>query len=128
MRHATEFYLGLGTLLFTTAAAVLVIAEPFSAGRKSGPVFEISATDYEDRIRVDWDPATVKGADSATLRVRDGDSSQEYPVNKRALQIGGLDYLRRSEDVFLTLTVHDSNGPEMEAFVRRTAPAANQNP
>lgn len=107
-----------GTVVFILAACVLIWADRDQpAGQGRAPDLELRVTENKGRIRVDWDPSApaVKSATSAKLIARDGNSSHEYPVNGEALRGGGLDYLRRTNDVLLTLRIEETGA---EAAVR----------
>jgi hypothetical protein len=43
-------------------------------------------------------------------------------VEPEILRKGGLDYVRRSDDVLLTLTLYHDGRPDLQASVRRIAP------
>jgi hypothetical protein len=121
MHRPTEFYLALGTLLFAAGTAAIVIAEPFAPPRVSEETgIPLKVMDQEGRLRVDWNPRTpvVQASDSATLEVIDGGVFHRYPVDKRILENGGLDYIRRSTDVTLTLTTYAGGRPSAQAVVR----------
>jgi hypothetical protein len=89
----------------------------------SRPALVVHASEQDGRIRVDWDPSDplVRDAKSATLIARDGEVSHEYPVSVDALRSGGLDYLRRSNDVLLTLRV-DATEARVRTFVSPPPP------
>jgi hypothetical protein len=121
----TEFWLGLWTLLFVGATATLVILQPFSrTHRMNGEIFALRATGQAGRMHVDWDPRSqsIRSADRATLDVEDGGSRNSYPVEPKILRAGGLDYLRKSKDLLLKVTLHQKGKPETTAFVRSIGP------
>jgi hypothetical protein len=122
MGRGTEFYLGLGALLFAAAALALAIVEPFAEkdDAETRPTFVLKAAATDGRIRVDWDPRnpSVRSAERATLEVQDGGALERYPVDKNTLSNGGLDYLQKSRDVLLTLWLHHDGQPDLAATVR----------
>jgi hypothetical protein len=77
---------------------------------------------------VDWNPnhPAVQQADRAVLRVRDGQSTYEYPVERGILQRGGLDYLRKSGDVSLNLLFFRGGQAQGQAAVRAFSGASAQ--
>jgi hypothetical protein len=79
-------------------------------------------------MRVDWDPGNeaVLTAQGATLEAEDGGVLNRYPVEPNVLRSGGLDYIRRSEDVLLTLTLYHDGRPGIQSTVRRIAPVQLQ--
>lgn len=120
MARPSEFHLGIATLLFAAAATALVIAEPFRFRDRPPRAFVIHASEGGGRVRVDWNPSDVNAfrADSAVLRVQDGGTVHEYPIDRKTLDNGGLDYLRKSGDVLLSLTLMGEGKPRTEALVR----------
>lgn len=118
MPHRADWIPFAGTLVFFAAAAGLTWWDGTRrASVSDAPVFRLHAIEQDGRIRVDWDPsdAVVKKARSATLVARDGNASHEYPVTADALRSGGLDYLRRTNNVLLTLRLE---GTGVESAVR----------
>ena len=120
MARISEFHLGIATLLFASIAAALVIAEPFRLRDRPPTTFVVEAEEVEGRVRVDWNPAHVRElqADAALLRVKDGESTHEYPITRKTLEAGGLDYLRKSDDVLLSLTLLREGQQRTQAMVR----------
>ena len=120
MPRISEFHLGIATLLFAACATALVIAEPFRYRDRPPKTFVVQAAEVNGRVRVDWNPSVVREfkADAAILRVQDGEITHEYPIDRRTLEAGGLDYLRKSDDVLLSLTLMGEGKPRTEAMVR----------
>jgi hypothetical protein len=120
MARISEFHLGIATLLFASCAAALVIAEPFRLRDRPPRAFVVHAAEVNGRVRVDWNPSDVHDfhADAALLRVKDGGNTQEYSINRKTLEAGGLDYLRKSDDVLLSLTLLGEGKPRTEVMVR----------
>jgi hypothetical protein len=117
-------YVGLATLLFAAGTAAIVIADPFQKHPVYPDVIPVVVAEAAGRLRMDWNPEhpLVRQADSALLRVRDGQATYEYPVQKSVLQRGGLDYLRKSADVSLTLLFVRGGQVRGQATVRAFAP------
>ena len=120
MARVSEFHLGIATLLFAACATALVIAEPFRNRDQTPRSFMVQAAEVNGRVRVDWNPSDVREfqADAALLRVQDGDTIHEYPIDKKTLEAGGLDYIRKSDDVLLSLTLLGQGKPRTEVMVR----------
>ncbi|WP_225154708.1 hypothetical protein, partial [Bradyrhizobium sp. NBAIM08] len=76
------------------------------------------------RMRIDWDSSNpaIQTAEGATLEVEDGGVFNRYPVEANILRSGGLDYVRRSQDVFLTLTLYQDGRPGLQSSIRRISP------
>ena len=113
MRRKTEFWLGLWTLSFIAASAALAYFSPLTPRASAGPdQIGLRVTDQEGRLRVDWDKTNelIRTAGGATLEVEDGGVTNRYPVEPKTLRAGGFDYIRKTPDVLLTLTLfHDGN-------------------
>ena len=120
-----EFWLGLWTLVLFAAAAGLAFHKPRPAKAKLTPAAVVlRATDEGGRMRVDWDAAApaVRAADSAVLEVEDGGRFSKYPVDEKILRAGGLDYIRKSSDVLLTLTLLRDGKAAEQAAIRSVGP------
>lgn len=109
------------TLLLAAAIAMLVYAQPFArlSAHASEPL-TLRTTDVNGRMRVEWDPSqeAIRSAQGATLEVVDGSLTNRYPVDPRVLRSGSFDYLRQSDDVLLTMTVHKDGTPGVEGVIR----------
>jgi hypothetical protein len=117
----------LATIVLAALTAVLLVARPLSSRQsKPRPNLELRVADQNNRLRIDWDPnnPAVSAAQGGTLEVEDGGTFNRYPVEPEILRKGGLDYVRRSDDVLLTLTLYHDGRPDLQASVRRIAPVA----
>ena len=124
-----EFYLLLATIVLSSVTAFLVFAKPLSARHaKPKAILELKVVDQNGRMRVDWNAADplIQSAQGATLEVEDGGAFNRYPVEPTILRSGGLDYVRRSDDVLLTLTLYHDGRPGVQTSVRRIAPVEQQ--
>jgi hypothetical protein len=124
-RRPTDFWLGLWTLLFIGATGAIAYFHPFPEKPKE-PVKDIAMriTDVNGRLRLDWDTdnESVRRAQGATLEVNDGGVRDRYPVELRTLRAGGLDYVRKSPEVVLKLTLFQDGAPGVFAMVRSIGP------
>ena len=122
--HRPELYLLLATIVLGSLTAFLLMGRPMTMFQKAKPGLELRVADQGGRIRVDWNTNNplVQSAQGATLEVEDGGSFNRYPVEPNILKSGGLDYVRRSEDVLLTLTLYHDGRPGVQTSVRRIAP------
>jgi hypothetical protein len=79
-------------------------------------------------MRVDWDPSNpaIQAAQGATLEVEDGGAFNRYPVEANVLRSGGLDYVRKTDDVLLTLTLYHDGRPGLQTSVRRISQVGPQ--
>lgn len=124
-RKPIEFWLGLWTLILFAAAAGVAFYKPKPAKAKSAPpALTLRAADEGGRMRIDWDTAApaVRAADSAMLEVEDGGQLSKYPVDAKILRAGGLDYIRKSSDVLLTLTLLRDGKAADQAAIRSVGP------
>lgn len=114
--------LGLGALaLFAASCGIVAGAAAWDRWRSPPPsVLPLQARDLEGRLRVSWDttPDYIQKATGATLEVLDGGRVQRYPVDPRVVQSGTLDYIRQTEDVVLTLTLHSRGRSGPQGVVR----------
>ena len=126
MARGAEFYLALAAVAAASAAVALAVVEPLApkAQTTARVPFSIRGTNADGRIRVDWDPRStpVRMAERATLEAEDAGRIERYPVDKSTLNQGGLDYVRKSEDVLLTLTLHHEGQPDLAASIRTIGP------
>ena len=124
-RRPTDFWLGLWTLLFITATAAIAYFHPFPDKPKE-PAKDIALriTDLNGRLRLDWDTnnEVVRRAQGATLEVDDGGVRDRYPVEPRTLRAGGLDYIHKTREVVLKLTLIENGTPGAVATVRSIGP------
>ena len=119
----------LATIVLAALTAVLLLARPLSTRQsKPRPNLELRVADQNNRLRVDWNPnnPAVLTAQGGTLEVEDGGTFNRYPVEPEILRKGGLDYVRRSDDVLLTLTLYHDGRPDLQASVRRIAPIGQE--
>jgi hypothetical protein len=124
-----ELLLLLATIVLTALAAALFLTGPLTSRHsKPRPTLELRVADQNGRMRVDWDAKQpwVQNAQGATLEVEDGGVLNRYPVEPSVLRSGGLDYVRRSEDVLLTLTLYQDGHPGLQSSVRRVSAVDTQ--
>ncbi|HET8549546.1 MAG TPA: hypothetical protein VFL57_16150, partial [Bryobacteraceae bacterium] len=103
------------------SCAIVAGAAGYDLWRAPVPsVLPLQARDVEGRLRVQWDssPEYVRKANGATLEVLDGGRVQRYPVDPRVVQRGTLDYIRQTDDVVLTLTLHGERGSGPQGVIR----------
>jgi hypothetical protein len=120
MARPSDFNLGIATMLIVVFAAVLLIAEPFQGGDEPPASLRLQAVEDNGRVRIDWNQSDLAAfnADSAILRVEDGGTTREYPIDTKTLKTGGLDYVRNSNDVLLSLTLMSEGKPRTEGLIR----------
>jgi hypothetical protein len=119
-RRSSEFWLGLWTLLFLGAAGALAYLQPFPNRTQKTQAIALRVSDQGGRMRVDWDVNNelIRQAQGATLEVDDGGVMNRYPVEPKTLRAGGFDYIRKTQEVLLTLTLFRDGKPGALATVR----------
>jgi hypothetical protein len=124
LRRPAEFWLGLYTLLFVAATAAIAYLHPFPQGEKRIDPIALRVRDQDGRMRIDWDANNelVRKAQGATLEVDDGGVMNRYPVEPKTLRAGGFDYIRKTPEVLLTLTLFHDGKPGALATVRSIGP------
>jgi len=128
-RRRTDMWLGLWTLLFVGGSAALAYFHPFPGLlEKRSDAIALRITDVDGRLRVDWDTKNelIRKAQGATLEVEDGGVLNRYPVEPKTLRAGGFDYIRKTPEVLLTLTLFHDGKPGALATVRSIGPVQAQ--
>jgi hypothetical protein len=112
------------TAALAVLTAVILIGGPRLRQTKPKAILDLKVADQNGRMRIDWDPSNpaIQAAQGATLEVEDGGVFNRYPVEAHILRSGGLDYVRRTQDVFLTLTLYQDGRPGLQSTVRRISP------
>jgi hypothetical protein len=121
-RRPLEYYLLLGTLFLVALTAAVLLSKPLTARHnRNQPNLDLKVADKDGRMRVDWDVSNpaIQAAQGATLEVDDGGAFNRYPVEASVLRSGGLDYVRKSDDVLLTITLYHDGRPGLQSSVRR---------
>jgi hypothetical protein len=130
MLQTLESRLFAAAALLAVSAAALFLTEPF---RRSAPasarVLPLHVLEEDGRVRVDWDPVAsiAAEADSARLIAHDGGATRQYEVDRRALRNGGLDYVKRSDDVLLEFVLLQ-NGRQLHRATIRAAASTTATP
>jgi hypothetical protein len=111
--------------LFIAATAAIAYFRPFPTSQAKGANrIALQVTDRDGRLRIDWDPNSdlIRQAQGATLEVDDGGVLNRYPVEPKTLHAGGFDYIRKTQEVLLTLTLFHDGKPGALATVRSIGP------
>ena len=125
MRRKTDFWLGLWTLCFVAATAGIAYFSPLTPRQlEATQPINLQVTDDGGRLRIDWDKNhdVIRTASGATLEVDDGGVTNRYPVEPQTLRAGGFDYIRKTPDVLLTLTLFHDGKPDAVAKIRSIGP------
>lgn len=112
--------LWLWTAAFLAAAALAAIMWAPRTPWQDDSRLAIRPSELAGTVRLVWDPEQPPLSDArvATLQVQDGVEVYYFPVDATTLGRGSLDYVRRSDDVLLTLTVFREGQPAVAASVR----------
>jgi hypothetical protein len=123
--RAMEYGVWIGAALAAVlAASIYFLTHQAPPDEQPAAPFAVTATANDNRIRLSWSPdlPQVRAATGATLEVRDGDKSANYPVNVKVLKHGSLDYERNSDDVRLSLVLLDNGRRVTQSVVRVVEP------
>jgi hypothetical protein len=123
-RRPNDFWLGLWTLIFLGAAAAFAYFHPLPGYAKKSEAIALRVSDQGGRMHIDWDANNemIRKAQGATLEVDDGGVTNRYPVEPKTLRAGGFDYIRKTPEVLLTLTLFSDGKPGAVATVRSVGP------
>jgi hypothetical protein len=110
-----------GTLTLLIIAAV--------AYQRYGPVtyppFSFRAYNAQDKIQVEWDPASpaILAARQATISITTGGDSKSYSLNAPQLRDGKAAYPWASSDTDIRMILYPARSSAIQAFARLVAPA-----
>ena len=111
-------------LLATAAVSVAAIALavfglPLLDPAQPDPVF-LEVRDIGGQLVLEWDrtAAPVLEAESATLRIVDGEAGHEIQLTREELQTGSLTYARRTDDVEFHLSLIRPDGEPVSEIAR----------
>ncbi len=124
-KRRTEFWLGLWTLLFIGATAVLAYIHPFAEKREKLPgALALRVNDQAGLLHIDWEANTepVRKAQGGKIEVNDGGVLDSFPVEPKTLRTRGFDYIRKTPEVLLKLTLFHDGKPAALASVRSIGP------
>jgi hypothetical protein len=64
---------------------------------------ELRSFDSGDALTIEWNSSAVRGIDSGSLEIRDGEQFQTYPLDASQLRAGTISYLRKTGKVRVLL-------------------------
>ncbi|HYZ85607.1 MAG TPA: hypothetical protein VE621_14445 [Bryobacteraceae bacterium] len=125
-RHLTQHERRVWILSVVIAAVALLLhlMEPYARVKPVIEPFTLEANDADGRMRVEWNPASpeVHRATAGRLEVKDGIEKFEFPIDEKVLKSGKLDYLRKSGDVLLSVTLFHNSERIASSSVRSVGP------
>jgi len=80
----------------------------------------LSVAERDGQLQIQWNHASrsITGAARGTLEINDGQDSRSLPLTPLDLSRGSFNYLRKSADVAIRLTVEDSTGEKTQEASR----------
>ncbi|HTD44736.1 MAG TPA: hypothetical protein VK687_11165 [Bryobacteraceae bacterium] len=107
-------------------AVVLVVAVVASVGlrlfapRIAPEPIGLSVAERDGQLQIEWNHASrsITGAARGTLEITDGQDSRSLPLTPLDLSRGSFNYLRKSADVAIRMTVEDSSGEKTQEASR----------
>ena len=100
--------------------AVAVITMLLHKPAGSPPSLAFQARDDGRELHLSWDKSSepVLKASRGLLKINDGATTAEFPLNREQLQRGDFSYARKSGDLELLLTVYRADKPEIQESAR----------
>jgi proteasome lid subunit RPN8/RPN11 len=118
-----------GLIAVVMAVAVLAVLglRLFAPPAAPEPI-ALSVAERDGQLQIQWNHSsrTISGAARGTLDITDGQDSRSIPLTQLELSRGSFNYLRKSGDVEIRMTVEDSAGEKTQEASRflGSAPAA----
>jgi len=109
-------------------AVVAILGLRLFAPRLAPEPISLSVAERDGQLQIQWNHSSrsISGAARGTLQITDGQESRSLPLTPLDLSRGSFNYLRKSADVEVRMTVEDSAGEKMQEASRflGSAPAA----
>ena len=112
-------WIALALVLASGAGAWLSREWWMSALAATPAALHLQAIDADGQLRIQWDRASLadKKVQGGTLEITDGSSKMSVPLDPQKLQIGSLQYARRSDMVEVQMTVRLPNQSPLKEIV-----------
>jgi hypothetical protein len=110
-----------GLLAVVLAVAIVAILDlRFSAPRPAPEPISLSVAERDGQLQIQWNHSSrsITGAARGTLEITDGQDSRSLPLTRLDLSRGSFNYLRKSADVEIRMTVEDSAGEKTQEASR----------
>jgi len=109
-------------------AVVAILGLRLFAPRLAPEPLSLSVAERDGQLQIQWNHSSrsIMGAARGTLQITDGQESRSLPLTPLDLSRGSFNYLRKSADVEIRMTVEDSAGEKTQEASRflGSAPAA----
>ena len=101
-------------------AVVAIVGLRLFAPRLAPEPISLSVAERDGQLQIQWNHAsrTITGAARGTLEITDGQDSRSLPLTRLDLSRGSFNYLRKSADVEVRMTVEDSAGEKTQEASR----------
>jgi proteasome lid subunit RPN8/RPN11 len=112
-------WIALALVLASGAGAWLSREWWMSALAATPAALHLQAIDADGQLRIQWDRASLadKKVQGGTLEITDGSSKMSVPLDPQKIQIGSLQYARRSDMVEVQMTVRLPNQSPLKEIV-----------
>jgi proteasome lid subunit RPN8/RPN11 len=110
-----------GLIAIVLAVAVLaILGLRLFAPRLAPEPISLSVAERDGQLQIQWNHSSrsISGAARGTLEITDGQDSRSLPLTQLDLSRGSFNYLRKSGDVEIRMTVEDSAGEKMQEASR----------
>jgi proteasome lid subunit RPN8/RPN11 len=110
-----------GMVAVVLAAAVLaVLGLRLITPRLTADPLSLSVSERDGQLQIQWNHSarSVTGATRGMLEITDGQESRTIPLSTLDLTRGSFNYLRKSADVEIRMTVEDATGEKMQEASR----------
>ena len=101
-------------------AVVAIVGMRLFAPRLSPEPISLSVAERDGQLQIQWNHSSrsITGAARGTLEITDGQDSRALPLTRLDLSRGSFNYLRKSADVEIRMTVEDSAGEKTQEASR----------
>jgi proteasome lid subunit RPN8/RPN11 len=106
--------------LILAVAVVAILGMRLFAPRVAPEPISLSVAERDGQLQIQWNHSsrTITGAARGTLEITDGQDSRALPLTRLDLSRGSFNYLRKSADVEVRMTVEDSAGEKTQEASR----------
>jgi hypothetical protein len=101
-------------------AVVAILSLRFFAPRLAPEPIALSVAERDGQLQIQWNHSSrsITGAARGTLEITDGQDSRSLPLTRLDLARGSFNYLRKSADVEIRMTVEDAAGEKTQEASR----------
>ena len=110
-----------GVIAIVLAVAVVaILGLRLFAPRLAPEPISLTVAERDGQLEIQWNHAsrTINSAARGTLEINDGQESRSLPLTRADLSRGSFNYLRKSADVEIRMTVEDSAGEKTQEASR----------